>query len=453
MTEKQAKIQNILAEKGAKLEYKGKSKDVYGLPNGNVLMVFGDGFTGANGVADPGANRNIGTMDGLGHRNLEVSSWLFDEIAKNLQIATHQVSVDLENDILEAKRVSTLGKGLGFNFGGKNYIADGAEIIGRNDARGTFLNRNPDIMKAENLTDKDGAFIEFSLKSDEANDPFVSPEQLIESGVITKDEKDFLIKNSQKIIAFLTKLFGEAGMQLLDIKIEFGRDNDGNLILADEISPGSLRVAVNGQEYPDKAKIYEKLMDYKKSLAPKTPDPKFKAINIASPEKKQPLVGIYMGSDSDLKIMSNAAKILKRFGIPYEIDITSAHRTPEKMRETALAAEERGLKVIIAGAGGGAAHLPGMIASYTALPVIGVPIGEKSVSSVLMMPGGVPVACVKADEAHNAGILAAQIIGSSDPIIRERVKKFKQEMVNENEIKSGNLKRLGFQSYLEEFGK
>jgi len=163
--------------------------------------------------------------------------------------------------------------------------------------------------------------------------------------------------------------------------------------------------------------------------------------------KKQPLVGIYMGSDSDLPVMSKAAKILERFDIPYEIDITSAHRTPEKMRAVAMSAEERGLKVIIAGAGGGAAHLPGMIASYTPLPVVGVPIGEKSVSSVLMMPGGVPVATVKADEAHNAGILAAQIIGSSDPIVRERVKKFKQEMINDNETKSNNLKRLGYQNY------
>src|SRR4029079_3627580 len=132
------------------------------------------------------------------------------------------------------------------------------------------------------------------------------------------------------------------------------------------------------------------------------------------------LVGIIMGSQSDLAIMNDAAKILEELQIPFEISIVSAHRTPDKMFEYASTAVQRGLKVIIAGAGG-AAHLPGMTASLTPLPVIGVPIkssnsidGWDSVLSILQMPNGVPVATVALNAAQNAGILAAQIIGSFD---------------------------------------
>src|SRR5918996_1533221 len=133
-----------------------------------------------------------------------------------------------------------------------------------------------------------------------------------------------------------------------------------------------------------------------------------------------PLVGIIMGSNSDLVTMQAAADILKQFGIPHEVDIVSAHRTPEKMFDYAKTAHTRGLKVIIAGAGG-AAHLPGMVASLTPLPVIGVPVkstnsidGWDSLLSIVQMPAGVPVATVALNGARNAGILAAQIVGSQD---------------------------------------
>lgn len=141
-----------------------------------------------------------------------------------------------------------------------------------------------------------------------------------------------------------------------------------------------------------------------------------------------------MGSQSDLIIMNEASKILEELQIPYEISIVSAHRTPERMYEYAKNAVERGLKVIIAGAGG-AAHLPGMVASLTPLPVIGVPIkssnsidGWDSVLSILQMPNGVPVATVALNAAQNAGILAAQIIGSSNTIILDRVALFKEKL-------------------------
>jgi 5-(carboxyamino)imidazole ribonucleotide mutase len=146
------------------------------------------------------------------------------------------------------------------------------------------------------------------------------------------------------------------------------------------------------------------------------------------------MVGIIMGSDSDLKIMSEAAEMLEEFGIQYEITVVSAHRTPDRMFDYAKTARERGLKVIIAGAGG-AAHLPGMVASLTTLPVIGVPIksrnsidGWDSVLSILQRPGGVPVATVALDGAKNAGILAAQMIGSFDENVASKLEMYKKEL-------------------------
>ena len=139
-----------------------------------------------------------------------------------------------------------------------------------------------------------------------------------------------------------------------------------------------------------------------------------------------------MGSTSDLPIMQDAADVLKELGVEFEIDIVSAHRTPEKMFDYAKSAAQRGLKVIIAGAGG-AAHLPGMTASLTPLPVIGVPVksrnsidGWDSVLSILQMPNGVPVATVALAAAKNAGILAAQIIGSSDPVLLQKISDYKE---------------------------
>ena len=149
------------------------------------------------------------------------------------------------------------------------------------------------------------------------------------------------------------------------------------------------------------------------------------------------LVGIIMGSDSDLSVMQAAADILKQFNIPFELTIVSAHRTPQRMFDYATAAKGRGLKVIIAGAGG-AAHLPGMVASLTTLPVIGVPVkssnsidGWDSVLSILQMPGGVPVATVALNGAKNAGILAAQIIGSFDEEVSKRIADYKKKLEEE----------------------
>jgi 5-(carboxyamino)imidazole ribonucleotide mutase len=159
-------------------------------------------------------------------------------------------------------------------------------------------------------------------------------------------------------------------------------------------------------------------------------------------KEKQPVVGIIMGSDSDLKIMQAAADILKDFEVPYELTIVSAHRTPARMVDYASSASKRGLKIIIAGAGG-AAHLPGMVASLTTLPVIGVPIkssnsidGWDSILSILQMPNGVPVAAVALNAAKNAGILATEILGISNKELSKKLTAFKKQMKEEVEKKA-----------------
>ncbi len=166
----------------------------------------------------------------------------------------------------------------------------------------------------------------------------------------------------------------------------------------------------------------------------------------------KPVVGIIMGSQSDLRVMKEAATFLEEIGISFEVTIVSAHRTPARMMDYAGNARERGLKVIIAGAGG-AAHLPGMIASMTSLPVIGVPVksansidGWDSVLSILQMPGGVPVATVALDGAKNAGILAAQIIGTFDKTVARKLDGFKKTMKEKVEETAQTILKKGWKS-------
>ncbi|MDR0768052.1 MAG: 5-(carboxyamino)imidazole ribonucleotide mutase [Methanosarcinales archaeon] len=164
-------------------------------------------------------------------------------------------------------------------------------------------------------------------------------------------------------------------------------------------------------------------------------------------------VGIIMGSDSDLPVMSKAAAFLDKIGIEYEISIVSAHRTPERMVEYAKTAKERGIAVIIAGAGG-AAHLPGMTASLTALPVIGVPVeskslkGEDSLLSIAQMPPGIPVATMAINGAENAGIMAASILGATDDEIYNKLMKYKNDLREMVEGKAEKLENDGYEKYL-----
>lgn len=167
------------------------------------------------------------------------------------------------------------------------------------------------------------------------------------------------------------------------------------------------------------------------------------------------MVAIIMGSDSDLEVMSEAAKILDELSIPYELTIVSAHRTPERLFEFAKTAVESNFKVIIAGAGG-SAHLPGMIASLTPLPVIGVPIKTKSMDgldsllSIVQMPPGIPVATVAVDGAKNAGILAASILGVGSKEIQEKVIAYKEKIKAEVEEKAGTIEKIKYKEYLDE---
>lgn len=165
-----------------------------------------------------------------------------------------------------------------------------------------------------------------------------------------------------------------------------------------------------------------------------------------------PLVGIIMGSDSDLPVMQAAADLLRQFQIPHEVTVVSAHRTPDRMMDYARQARDRGLQVIIAGAGG-AAHLPGMVASVTTLPVIGVPIkssnsidGWDSVLSILQMPNGVPVATVALNAAKNAGILAAQILGIRDATIAASLQAYKTSLSEDVISKVNKLKTEGWEN-------
>jgi 5-(carboxyamino)imidazole ribonucleotide mutase len=160
---------------------------------------------------------------------------------------------------------------------------------------------------------------------------------------------------------------------------------------------------------------------------------------------QQPLVGLVMGSDSDWPVMELAAQALDEFGVPYEADVVSAHRMPEEMIAYGQAAAGRGLRVLIAGAGG-AAHLPGMLAAVTPLPVVGVPVplkyldGMDSLLSIVQMPAGVPVATVSVAGARNAGLLAARILGASDPELRARITAFQDALRTMVEEKDRNLR-------------
>jgi 5-(carboxyamino)imidazole ribonucleotide mutase len=167
----------------------------------------------------------------------------------------------------------------------------------------------------------------------------------------------------------------------------------------------------------------------------------------------KPLVGIIMGSDSDLPTMQGAIAVCEEFSVPCEVAIVSAHRTPERMVKYAQDAHQRGLKVIIAGAGG-AAHLPGMVASLTPLPVIGVPVGTRhlqgvdSLYSIVQMPAGIPVATVAIGNAKNAGLLAVQILASHQPELLEKVQQYRHNLAQSVLDKQAQLDELGYQQYL-----
>jgi 5-(carboxyamino)imidazole ribonucleotide mutase len=170
--------------------------------------------------------------------------------------------------------------------------------------------------------------------------------------------------------------------------------------------------------------------------------------------KKQATVGIIMGSDSDLEVMSGAAKVLEEFGVTYDTTVASAHRAPNLVHEYAMMAPERGMKVIIAGAGG-SFHLAGVLAALSPLPVIGIPVKAKalegldSLLSTVNMPPGVPVATVGIDASKNAGLLAVQMLAIADESLRNKMLEYKVKMEAENKAKGEKLEEIGYKKYLE----
>ena len=173
---------------------------------------------------------------------------------------------------------------------------------------------------------------------------------------------------------------------------------------------------------------------------------------------KNPLVSIIMGSDSDLNVMKDAAKVMEEFNVPYEITVVSAHRSPKRAHDYAKSVEKRGVRIVIAGAGG-AAHLAGVIAAQVAIPVIGVPViakaldGLDSLLSIVQMPPGIPVATVGINAAKNAGILAVNILGIKDKVLKGKLSVYKNSLEKGVERKALRLEKLGYKKYLDEGNK
>ena len=241
-----AKTENLIKIACAVLEYSGKSKDVYGLPNGNVLMVFKDLVTGIKGKEDPGANQVMGEKEGIGNKALAMSSLIFDEISKHLKIPTQNIVTHLDANALEAKRAQMFGQGL--------------EFISRNKAWGTFLERMKNYSQGDSLISKFGVpYTEVSLKDDEKGDPFVTLDELLKLGTINEKDYQTCVDYLQRITIFLTEMFNQKKMELIDMKVEFGKDRNGNIMLIDELSMGSLRALING-EIASKEAIFEAFM-------------------------------------------------------------------------------------------------------------------------------------------------------------------------------------------------
>ncbi len=214
---------------GVEKLYEGKTKDVYALKNGNYRLIFKDDVTGENGVFDPGANTVGLSIAGIGKRNLMVSAMFF-EMLKNAGIQTHYISADVENGTMDVKAAKAFGKGL--------------EVICRYKAVGSFLRRYGAYVREG---DKLNAYVEATLKDDERGDPLVTVEGLEALGIMSAAQFTEIKTSTQKITALISDELQRKGLELYDIKLEFGVDNDGNVMLIDEISSGNMRVYKGGK--------------------------------------------------------------------------------------------------------------------------------------------------------------------------------------------------------------
>ena len=300
-------------------------------------------------------------------------------------------------------------------------------------------------------------------------DKLISKKEIVSEGILTQKECDFIYEKAMELFMFGQKVAEKAGYILVDTKYEFGKDKNGNIILIDEIhTTDSSRYWIketyetkfNNNEEPEKLDK-DCVRDWVRSVCdpyndniPELPDEiKNKTYNnILKFYNKLnavviPKVGIIMGSDSDLPTMKDAADILSFLGISYEMTIVSAHRTPKRMYNYATKAYNNGIKVIIAGAGG-AAHLPGMVASLTTLPVIGVPVKSRTLSgidsllSIVQMPRGVPVATVSIGNSKNAGLLAARILSVDNIVIKNTLQNYHKNIEKEVEEKALSMETM-----------
>lgn len=426
-------MEETLEKMGAKLVYTGKSKNVYELKNGNTLLVFGDGFTGANGVEDPGANHNIGTKEGLGHQNLLVTSTIFDEIGKTLKIPTHQISVDLSKNFQEVKKVSMLGKGMPFELDDQKYTAAGLEFIARNKAMGSFILRKTGYKEGDNLITNGKPFVEVSVKHDTAEDPFFDRSYYIKKGIDAKIF-DQAVDYTIKITNFLTEYFKKKDLELIDIKMEYGIDKDGKLTLADEISPGSLRAMTANGNKASKDMVFRVVAGIVNKIA------------------------IIMGSDSDLNIVEQAVNVLEKMDVLCKLNVLSAHRTLEEACAYAANARKNGFSAIIACAGKAAA-LPGVCASASSLPVVGLPTwsntfnGLDALVSMSELPPDIPVATMGIDAGKNAGLMAARIIAVFDKHTQKKYEEFVEGQRQGVLAKNKQLNELGMRAYLNKIKK
>jgi phosphoribosylaminoimidazole-succinocarboxamide synthase len=305
----------------------------------------------------------------------------------------------------------------------------------------------------------------------------ISKDDMITRGFVTESECDYIYEKALELFKYGQKLSKCSGFILVDTKYEFGRDSDGKIILIDELHTCDSSRYWLASSYEDKYLVNEepekldkdcirdwvkwKCDPYKDDI-PEIPDIlKDRAINsytifYKNIIKSLPDVGIIMGSDSDINIMREASNVLDTLNINYEMTIVSAHRTPDRMFEYARGAQERGLKVIIAGAGG-AAHLPGMVAALTPIPVIGVPVklktmdGMDSLLSIVQMPKGVPVATVAVNGAWNAGLLAGRIMGVLDNDILKKINNLMEESKNNVMKKVDIMEEVSFSNKINNF--
>ncbi len=212
------------------LIYTGKTKDVYELPNGNVLLKFKDDVTGKDGVFDPGENQIGLTIDGIGNENLKVSTFFFEELTKR-GVKTHHVSSNIDQAEMEVLKCKPFGKGI--------------EVIFRNYAVGSFVRRYG--LYAEDMRPLKN-YVEVTLKDDDRQDPLITEDGLVQLEITTKEEYDSLKAQTIQISNIITEILKSKGLDLIDIKLEYGKTEDGQVVLIDEISSGNMRVYRNGEK-------------------------------------------------------------------------------------------------------------------------------------------------------------------------------------------------------------